>query len=169
MVTGVFAGANQLSLGEVKVLPGQVASSSQGPHWWQRLPCKLPTAHQEQFGAQYLAQGHFGMQLSVVWSWDLNQQPSNLLYLLSYSSPAQKNSWWEKIIFCFKRKPCFSPYRRDWKCLKNIRLLLRRSWLIIILRSPVMSGLQMLKHSLELWSVAWQPSGLWFHHHPFLL
>ena len=27
-------------------------------HWWQRLPCKVPTAHQEQFGLQYLAQEH---------------------------------------------------------------------------------------------------------------
>ena len=32
-------------------------------HWWRRLPCKVPTAHQEQFGVQYLAQGHFDMQL----------------------------------------------------------------------------------------------------------
>ena len=34
-------------------------------HWWQRLPCKVPTAHQEQFGVQYLAQGHFNMQMRV--------------------------------------------------------------------------------------------------------
>ena len=32
-------------------------------HWWQRLPCKVSTAHQEQFGVQYLVQGHFGMLL----------------------------------------------------------------------------------------------------------
>ena len=68
---------SQLSLGYVRVHPGQVASSSQGPHWWQRPSCKVPTAHQEQFGVQYLAQGHFDMQLSSAWSWDLNQQPSD--------------------------------------------------------------------------------------------
>ena len=33
-------------------------------HWWRRLPCKVPAAHQEQFGFQFLAQGHFNMQLS---------------------------------------------------------------------------------------------------------
>ena len=38
--------------------PGQVTSSLQGP--------------QEQFGAQYLAQGHFDMQLSSAQRWDLN-------------------------------------------------------------------------------------------------
>ena len=27
----------------LRVLNGQVASSSQGPHWWQRPPCKVPT------------------------------------------------------------------------------------------------------------------------------
>ena len=29
---------------------------------WQRLPCKMPTTHQEQFGVQYLAQGYLDMQ-----------------------------------------------------------------------------------------------------------
>ena len=32
-------------------------------HWWQRLPCKVPAAHQEQVGVQYLAQRHFNTQL----------------------------------------------------------------------------------------------------------
>ena len=32
-------------------------------HWWQRLPCKVPTAHHEQFGVQFIAQEHFNMQL----------------------------------------------------------------------------------------------------------
>ena len=58
---GLCWSQSQLSLGEGRVHPGQVASSSQGTHWWQRLPCKVPTAHQEQFGVQYLAQGHFDM------------------------------------------------------------------------------------------------------------
>ena len=31
--------------------------------WWQRLQCNVPTAHQEQFGVPYVAQGHFYMQL----------------------------------------------------------------------------------------------------------
>ena len=30
-------------------------------HWLQWLTCKVPTAHQEQAGIQYLAQGHFNM------------------------------------------------------------------------------------------------------------
>ena len=51
-----------LSQGEGRVLPGQVASSSQG-------------LTDEQCGVQYLAQGH--MQLSPAWSRDLNQQPSD--------------------------------------------------------------------------------------------
>ena len=54
----------------------QVPSSWQGPHWWQRPPCKLPTAHQEQFGVQYLAQ--LDMQLSQR-SLDFNQQPKESL------------------------------------------------------------------------------------------
>ena len=61
---------SQLSLGEGRVHPGQVASSS------QRVPCKVPTAHQEQF-VQCLAQGHFDMQFSSAQSWDLNQRPSD--------------------------------------------------------------------------------------------
>ena len=55
---------SQLSPGEGRVHPGQVANSSQGP--------------QEQFGVQYLAQGHFNIQLSSAWgSQDLNQWPSD--------------------------------------------------------------------------------------------
>ena len=42
-----------------------------------RPPCKVPTAHQEQFGIQHLAQGHFDMELSSALSSDLNQQLSN--------------------------------------------------------------------------------------------
>ena len=72
-----FAGTNPGYLWARAGYPGQVASSSQGPHWWQRPPCKVPAAHQEQFGVQYLAQGHFDMQLSPAWSWDLDPRPSN--------------------------------------------------------------------------------------------
>ena len=32
-------------------------------HRWRRRPCRAPAAHQEQFGVQYLARGHFDMQL----------------------------------------------------------------------------------------------------------
>ena len=70
---------SQLSLGVGRVHPERVASSSQGSHWWQRPPCKVLTAHQEQFGVQYLAQGHFCMQLSSAWSWDLNKRPPDHL------------------------------------------------------------------------------------------
>ena len=49
-------------------------------HRWQRLPCKVPTAHQEQFGVQYLAQGHVNMQLSSTQgSWDF--EPATFLSL----------------------------------------------------------------------------------------
>ena len=55
---------SQLSPGEGRVLPGQVASSSQGPL--------------EQGGVQHLAQGHFHMQLSSArGSRDLDQRPSD--------------------------------------------------------------------------------------------
>ena len=37
------------------------------------------TTHQEQFEVQYLAQGHFNMQLSLAQSWDLNQRPFDLI------------------------------------------------------------------------------------------
>ena len=33
---------------KARVRPGWVASSSQDPYWWQWLPHKVPTAHQEQ-------------------------------------------------------------------------------------------------------------------------
>ena len=75
---------SQLSLSRGRVHPGQVASSSQGPHWWQRPPCKVPTAHKEQFGVQYL--GHFDLQLSP----ELGFEPvtlrslTDLLYPLSW-------------------------------------------------------------------------------------
>ena len=42
-------GVTEAPEGEGRVHPGWVTSSSQGPHWWQRLPNKMPTAHQEQF------------------------------------------------------------------------------------------------------------------------
>ena len=38
-----------ISMGEGRVNSGWVASSSQGPYWWQRLLHKVPTAHQEQY------------------------------------------------------------------------------------------------------------------------
>ena len=87
---GFCRSKSKLSLGDGRVHPGQVASSSQGPYWWQRPPCKVSTAHQEQFGVQHLAQGHIDMQFS----WELGFEPAtfqsldNLLYLLSYSRPS---------------------------------------------------------------------------------
>ena len=36
-------------------------------HWWQRPPCKVPTAQQDQFGVQFSAGGHFDMQLAEPW------------------------------------------------------------------------------------------------------
>ena len=62
-----FKGSQGLLLEPITVANrGQVASSSQGP--------------QEQFGVQYLAQGHFNIQLSSAQgSWDLKQRPSDHL------------------------------------------------------------------------------------------
>ena len=67
-----------LSQGEGRVLPGQVTSSLQGKT-------------DEQYGVQYLAQGHFDMQLSP--ETRLGFEPAtfrslvDLLHLLSYSRP----------------------------------------------------------------------------------
>ena len=59
-------------------------------HWWRKLPCKVPTAHQKQFRVQYHAQGHFDMQLNPArGSWDSNQQTDDLLYLLAELQPPQ--------------------------------------------------------------------------------
>ena len=78
MEGGGFAGANPSCL-----WGRAVASSSQGPHWWQRPRCKVPAAQQVQFGFQYLAQD----------TWTCSSTPAafrslaNLLYPLSYSRP----------------------------------------------------------------------------------
>ena len=59
-------------------------------HWCRKLPCKVPTAHQEKFGVQYLAQGHFDTQLNPARrSRDWNQQPDDLPYLLAELQPPQ--------------------------------------------------------------------------------
>ena len=45
----------------------------------------------------------------------------------------------------------------------------KHSWNLspsLVKKYPVVSLLQMLKRSLELWSVAWQPSCLWLYHCP---
>ena len=77
-VTGVFTGVNPSYLW---VRAGYFLDKSPAHrwalHWWQSPPCKVPTAHQEQFRVQYLAQGHFEMQLSSAQSWDWNQWPSD--------------------------------------------------------------------------------------------
>ena len=58
---------SQLSPGE-----GRVAWTSCQLIAGQRPPCKVPAAKQQQVGVQYLAQGHFHMQLSSArGSWDL--------------------------------------------------------------------------------------------------
>ena len=60
-----------MSLSEGRVHPEQVASSSQSPSL-------MAPAHQEQFGIQCLAQGHFDMQLSSApGSQDSKQRPSD--------------------------------------------------------------------------------------------
>ena len=49
---------------KAKVQPEWVASSSQDPYWWQRLLHRCQLHIRSNFGVQYLAQGHFDMQLS---------------------------------------------------------------------------------------------------------
>ena len=69
---GVLAGANPSCL-----WARAEYSLDKGPLWWRRPPCKVPATHQEQSGVQYLAEGHFDMQISSAQSWDLNQWPSD--------------------------------------------------------------------------------------------
>ena len=58
-------------------------------HWWQRLPYKVPTTHQEQFGVHFFPRGHFNMQLNLGFRPVTFWSPDNLLYPLSYSHPKQ--------------------------------------------------------------------------------
>ena len=82
-------GQSQLSLGEGRVLPGQVASSSQDPHWWQRLPCKVPTAPPGAIWGsvscsrtlRHAAQLSLELEFEPVTFWSV----ADLLYLPSYS------------------------------------------------------------------------------------
>ena len=99
---------------EGRVLPGQVASSSQGPYCWWRPPCKVPAAHQEQFGVQYLAQGRFDMQLSSALSnlpiTSRPALPAELqlpLDLKSASFPDWENTvvWWRGVYRWVKKNP----------------------------------------------------------------
>ena len=54
--------------------------------------------------------------------------------------------------------------------VRTLHLLTHKAWLGIVPRSPykypVMKALQMLKYSLELWSLAWWPFCLQLHNHP---
>ena len=49
-------------------MPSQVGTTREAGDW---------ALTSEQCGVQYLAQGHFDMQLSPAQSWDLNQWPSD--------------------------------------------------------------------------------------------
>ena len=79
---------SQLSLGEGRVHPEEVAAHCS--------PSLMAAAHQEQFGIQYLAQGHFDTQLSSARGEPGSepatfQSPVDLLYPLSYSHPHSVN------------------------------------------------------------------------------
>ena len=78
---------------KARVHPGWVASSSQDPYWWQRLPHRVPTAHQEQFWGtvscsrtlQHVAQfcpGELGFESATF------QSLVHQLYPLRYSRPS---------------------------------------------------------------------------------
>ena len=73
-------------------------------HRWQRPPCKVPTVQQEQCGVQYLAQGHFDMQLSSpahqLTSSATFRSLAGLLYPLTYSRPFDWNSAPKKTKMC---------------------------------------------------------------------
>ena len=74
---------SQLSPGE-----GRVAWTSCQLIAGQRPPCKVPAAKQQQVGVQYLAQGHFHMQLSSArGSWDFNQRPATFRSLADLLYP----------------------------------------------------------------------------------
>ena len=78
-----------LSLGEGRVLPGQVTSSSQG-------------LTDEQCGAQYLAQGHFDMQLSPAWIRNLNQRPYYHYYYYVFLLEQFISSFFDYYFFQYK-------------------------------------------------------------------
>ena len=73
-------------------------------HWWQRLPRKVPTAHQEQFGVQYLAQGCFDMQPGG--ARDSSQRPSECWTTRSASWAAAKEPK-KPFYFDFFEAHCF--------------------------------------------------------------
>ena len=80
---GFCLSQSQLSMGKGSVHLGQVASSSQGP--------LIGGAHQEQFGVQYLAHGHFDMQPSTSQPATF-QSLADLLYPLSHKLNLQHTS-----------------------------------------------------------------------------
>ena len=93
---------SQLSLGEGRVLPGQVASSWQGPRWWQRPPCKVPTAPGAIWGSVSCSRTlRHVAQLSP----ELGFEPAtfrslaNLLYPLSYSRPDSVDNFNQFLVF----------------------------------------------------------------------
>ena len=83
-----------VSLGEGSVHPEQVASSSQGPYWWQRLPHKVPTVlacswHLDQWSRILRHAVQLCPRGARIQTSDL-QFTSDLLHPLSYS-PNLKN------------------------------------------------------------------------------
>ena len=66
-------------------------------HTYSYMPCKVPTAHQAQFGVQYLAQGHFDMQLGGVGIRTIDLQIT--LYPLSHSRhrPSRAHIAWHRV------------------------------------------------------------------------
>ena len=88
-----------VSLDEGRAHPERVASSSQGPYWWQRPPRKAPPAHQKQFW------GSVSCSRTLQHAAKLRPRgaripasdlpiTSNLLYPLSYSRPKSENLTW---------------------------------------------------------------------------
>ena len=84
---------------KARVHPGWLASSSQDPYWWQWLPYKLPTAHQEQLWILPVK------DTLTFWS------PVHQLQPLSYSRPSLNHHLLEHFFFILS----FSlPQMIDW-------------------------------------------------------
>ena len=153
---------SQLSPGKGRVLPGQVARSSQGP--------------QEQLGAQCLAEGHFDMQLSSArdrMNWTATfRSLANLLCPLSYRIYTQcisedlddcygpSNEVTVTVPFSCFHLFCFSRLGVIWTAMKPIHLCSRTP-----MESPpnIKSGRLWERVALERWWDVWirKPSRLW--------
>ena len=85
VVAGVFCGASPSCLWVRAGCSLDESPAHHRPHWWQRPPGKVPTAHQEQGGVQYLAQGHLGV--GGLWGFCCSLRASPSCFLCVWDGP----------------------------------------------------------------------------------